>query len=127
MDTVALALLSFTFALPQEQPIEVLQYRFPSKEVAEEAMKFNRAYRLHLQTRQTMELHNFWEIQEAIAETDYLYHCWDWLNASQGGEGRDENYWKTAFERLRELIGDEAFYLGRMPPNVPYQRFSYIN
>jgi hypothetical protein len=127
MDTMAFALLSIAFASPQEQPIEVLQYRFPPKEIASEAMKFNRAYRVHLTARQVYELHNYWEIQEAITETDYLFHCWDWLAAGQGGEGRDESYWRTSFERLKELIGDEAFNAGRMPPNVPYHRFSYIN
>lgn len=128
MDTLSLAILSFVLSQPAEiEPIESLQSRFVPREAAFEAIKFNRAYRLHLQGRQAMELHNFWEIQEALTETDYLFHCWDWLHAAQRGEGREEPYWRESFKRLKELIGDEAFNAGQMPPNVPLNRFAYTN
>lgn len=101
--------------------------RFPPREIARQAMQFNRAYRQHVLGRQMMELHNWWYWQEVITETDYLYHCWDWLHAAQGGEGRDEHYWNTSLKRLRELIGDDAYHAGVMPPNVPMWRFAYAD
>jgi hypothetical protein len=128
METFALfAILSLLSETTPSESLEVLQYRFPPREVAKEAMNFNRAYRLHLVSRQVYELHNFWDIQDAITETDYLYHCWDWLHAAQKGEGRDEKYWMTSFMELKKRIGEEQFRLGIMPPNVPYNRFSYAN
>ena len=99
--------------------------RFPPREMAKQAMEFNRAYRLHVQDRQMMELHNFWYWQEVLEETDYLYHCHDWLHAAQNGEGRDETYWIISLQRLKELIGNDAYNAGVMPPNVPVHRFSY--
>lgn len=101
--------------------------RFPPREIARSALQFNRAYRLHVQGRQMFEQHNWWYWQEVITETDYLFHCWDWLHAAQGGEGRDENYWRASLRRLRELIGDENYSAGVMPPNVPMWRFGYMD
>lgn len=101
--------------------------RFPPREIAKQAMEFNRAYRLHIQSRQVLELHNWWYWQEALTENDYLFHCWDWLHAAQGGEGRDEGYWRLSLQHLREMIGDEAYCAGTMPPNVPSWRFQYVH
>ncbi len=101
--------------------------RFPPREISRQAMQFNRAYRLHAQSRQMMELHNWQYWQEVITETDYLYHCWDWLHAAQGGEGRDETYWTASLKRLKELIGEDAYNAGTMPPNVPVNRFTYVD
>lgn len=100
--------------------------RFPPKESARSAMQFNRAYRLHAQTRQSFELHRWWEWQETLSETDRLFHCWDWLHAAQGGEGREEAYWRTSLVRLRQLIGDEAYMAGTMPPPAPVWRFEMV-
>ena len=119
METILVALL-----LSADPPLSDRE-RFPPKEAAKQAMEFNRAYRLHLQSRQCLELHRWWDYQEAITETDYLFHAWDWLNAAQGGEGRGEDYWRLSLSRLKELIGDEAYHAGIMPPNVPMWRFQY--
>ena len=100
--------------------------RFPSCDSCRAAMQFNRAYRLHLQSRQVFEIHRHWELEEIIVETDYLYHCWDWLCAAQGGEGRDETYWLLALKRVQELIGSDAYNAGYMPPNVPFKHFGYV-
>ena len=117
--TVALLVLTTPPALADRD-------RFPPREVARQAMQFNRAYRSHLLHQQAMQLHRWEEWQEAITETDYLFHCWDWLHAVQGGEGRDEAYWLRSLERLKELIGEEAYAAGQMPPNVPLHRFYKI-
>lgn len=101
--------------------------RFPMRELAREAMQFNRAYRRHVENRQAFELHNWWYWQEVLTETDYLYHTWDWLHAAQGGEGRDEVYWRHSLLRLRELLGDEAYFTGVMPPAAPVWRFRYVD
>lgn len=119
-------LMSHLLLTPPEPGLYDRQ-RFPPREAAFQAIQFNRAYRLHLQNRQMMELHNWWHWQEALNETDYLFHCWDWLHAAQGGEGREETYWRSSLQRLRELIGEDAYNAGTMPPNVPTWRFHYMN
>jgi hypothetical protein len=102
------------------------RHRFPSRDVASRAMQFNRTYRRHVELRQMWELHRWWYWQEVRNETDYVYRCWDYLHAAQGGEGGDESYWRRSLMRLRDLIGDEAYYLGAMPPPAPVWRFHSV-
>ena len=122
MDCVLASLLIFS-----PQPSLMERVRFPPREIACEAMKFNRAYRRHVEERQALELHHWWYWQEVIGETDYLYHCWDWLHAAQGGEGRDEDYWRRSLQRLHELLGDDAYFQGVMPPPAPLWRFQLMD
>ena len=100
--------------------------RFPPQEAAYEAMQFNRRYRKWVAAQRWRQLHEaeYWD--HVLAETDYLFQCWDWLHAAQGGEGRDEEYWSESLERLRKLLGDEAYFAGAMPPPAPLWRFREI-
>lgn len=122
MDCVLATLLVFSTDPPLSD-----RERFPPRAVACQAMEFNRAYRRHVEGRQLLELHHWWYWQEVLRETDYLFHCWDWLHAAQGGEGRDEEYWRRSLRRLRELVGDEAYFQGAMPPPVPVWRFQLVD
>lgn len=99
--------------------------RFPPRELAHAGMMFNRAFRNHLRDRAAFEPHKAEWYMDAMIETDRLFHCWDWLHAAQGGEGRDEVYWRQSMRELRNWIGDEAYYAGSMPPSVPMWAFSY--
>lgn len=112
--------------IASSQPPLTDRDRFPPREVACEAMKFNRVYRNHVENRQALEAHQWWYWQEVLNETDYLYQCWDWLHAAQGGEGRDAEYWRRSLHRVRELVGDEAYYQGVMPPPVPVWRYQVM-
>lgn len=101
--------------------------RFPPAQVAADALRFNRAYRRHVEVRRWTFLHQreYWDT--VLAEIDYLYHCWDWLHAAQRGEGRDEIYWRYSLKRLRGLIGEDAYNEGSMPPPVPLWRFGWLD
>ena len=112
---------------PPEDPPLADRERFPPRAVAAQAMACNRAYRRFVQARQALELHRWFYWQEVLAETDYLFNCWDWLHAAQGGEGRDEAYWRHSLKRLRELLGEDAYYAGRMPSCVPFWRFQPLD
>lgn len=115
-------LLVALLGLPTDPPLYD-RGRFPPREVAYEAMVLNRAYRRHVETRRWTSLHerDYWAT--VLQETDYLFHCWDWLHAAQGGEGRDQQYWQYALKRLRDLLGEDAYHAGQMPPAVPLWRF----
>ena len=99
--------------------------RFPSREMCREAMAFNRAFVHHLEGKMLIEEWRWEYYREAIQETNKFFHCYDWLHAAQGGEGRDEQYWRHSLWVLREHIDWEAFYAGTMPPTVPFRYFSF--
>ena len=67
-----------------------------------------------------------WELRTALQETDHLYYIWDTVR-----DARCEYYYVTvrrqALKRLRDLLGEEAYYTTKLPPFVPLWRFQSIN
>ena len=57
-----------------------------------------------------------------LCETDRLFRAWDAVR-----DARCEFYYTTvrrhALKNLREMIGDDAFAAGELPPYVPEWRF----
>ena len=100
--------------------------RFPDRALVSDLLAFNRAYRQHLDSRLSVELVRWWELREAIQETDRLYQVWDTVR-----DARCEYYYVTvrrqALKRLRDTIGPESYYAGRLPPHVPTWRFQHID
>jgi hypothetical protein len=99
--------------------------RFPDRDTVNECLAFNRAYRQHIGVRQPVELARWWEYRAVIQETEQLYQVWDTVR-----DARCEYYYVTvrrqALKKLREMIGEEAYYQGRLPPHVPLWRFQEI-
>jgi hypothetical protein len=100
--------------------------RFPDRELVNELLSFNRAYRQHLCTRQSVDLGRWWEYRAALQETEHLYQVWDTVR-----DARCDYYYVTvrrqALKKLRELIGEDAYYAGRLPPYVPLWRFQRVD
>lgn len=100
--------------------------RFPDRASVNDLLGFNRAYRQHVDVRQPVELAHWWGLRAALQETDQLYQIWDTVR-----DARCEYYYVTvrrqALKRLREMIGDEAYYSGNLPPCVPLWRFQEID
>jgi hypothetical protein len=100
--------------------------RFPDRAAVGELLTFNRSYRQHLDNCQAVEMVHWWELREALQETDRLYHVWDTVR-----DARCEYYYVTvrrqALKRLRDLVGEEAYYSGQLPPHVPVWRFRWID
>jgi hypothetical protein len=96
--------------------------RFPDRPVVNELLSFNRAYRQHIDVRQPVELTHWWELRVALQETDRLYQIWDHVR-----DARCDYYYvvvrRQALKRLRDQIGDDAYYSGDLPPCVPLWRF----
>jgi hypothetical protein len=103
--------------------------RFPPREICRQAMQFNRAYKAHLTAHMAWYCgdsdRSQWFI-DALAETDQFFYVWDWCHAAQGGEARDETYWREALQRVRDSIGHGAYGAGQMPPPVPVWRFELV-
>jgi len=100
--------------------------RFPERSFVSDQLAFNRAYRQHLDNRLAVEPVRWWDLHEAIQETDRLYQVWDAVR-----DARCDYYYVTvrrqALKRLRDMIGPQAYFAGTLPPHVPVWRFQRID
>jgi hypothetical protein len=102
------------------------EWRFPDKQIVDNLMCLNRAYKNHLENRRSLELVYQQELNELIVEVEHLYQIWDTLRDSK------VNYYyvnvrRAALKKLRESIGDEAYYNGQLPSPIPLQRLTRID
>jgi hypothetical protein len=100
--------------------------RFPDRALINDLLAFNRAYRQHLDNRQALEQTYWWELREAVQETERLYQIWDTVR-----DARCDYYYVTvrrqALKKLRETVGEDAYWSGCLPPHVPVWRFARID
>lgn len=100
--------------------------RFPDRALINDLLAFNHAYRQHLTSLQSMELTYWWELREAQQEAERLYHIWDTVR-----DARCDYYYVTvrrqALKKLRESVGERAYWSGCLPPHVPVWRFARID
>jgi hypothetical protein len=101
-------------------------FRFPDRATINDLLAFNRAYRQHLDNRQALEQTFWWELREAVQETERLYQIWDTVR-----DARCDYYYVTvrrqALKKLRETLGEDAYWTGTLPPHVPVWRFARID
>ncbi len=101
-------------------------HRFPDRGTVNDLLAFNRAYRRYLDGRQALEQDRGQCLRAALKETDSLYQVWDAVR-----DARCEYYYITvrrqALKRLRQMIGQEAYDAGELPPYVPVWRFLEMN
>jgi hypothetical protein len=100
--------------------------RFPDRPLVNDLLTFNRAYRQHLDNRQALELDNAWDLREMVLEADRLYQVWDTVR-----DTRCDYYYITvrrqALKKLKESLGEQAYYSGCLPPHVPVWRFGRMD
>lgn len=98
-------------------------YRFPDRSAVNELVRFNRAFRKHLDQRHEVEMDRSETLRIVMHETDRLYQIWDAVR-----DARCEFYYVTvrrqALKKLEHLIGEESYSMGELPPNVPTWRFN---
>lgn len=96
--------------------------RFPDRGTVNDLLAFNRAYRRYLDARQPLDQDRCENLRVALKETDYLYQVWDAVR-----DARCEYYYVTvrrqALKRLRDMLGQESYAGGQLPPYVPLWRF----
>ena len=97
--------------------------RFPDRQAVNEFIRFNRAYRKTLETRQVWEADRADAIRIVVLETDRLYRVWDSVR-----DARCDFYYVTvrrqALKKLQEMLGQDAYTAGDLPPYVPEWRFT---
>ncbi len=95
--------------------------RFPGRDLVSDMMAFNRAYHDNLSKRLELDRIHAEELRQALQETDQLHRVWNTVH-----EINCPYYYVTyrrqALRQLRELIGEQAFYTGNLPPHVPLWR-----
>ena len=100
-------------------------FRFPDRTSVNELVRFNRAFRKHLDQRHELETDRHEEFRQVMQETDRLYQVWDSVR-----DARCEFYYVTvrrqALKKLKDLVGEEAYTSGTLPPNVPTWRFNEL-
>jgi hypothetical protein len=98
-------------------------HRLPDRRTVNERIKFNRAFRKHLEEREVWEPDRADLFYQAMQETDRFYRQWDAVRDAQC-----DFYYVTvrraALKKLQESLGDDAFAAGAMPPYVPEWRFA---
>jgi len=94
--------------------------RLPNRSTCSDNLTLNRRYREHVESRQGSD-----RVREVLQEVDRLSSVWDTVR-----DARCEYYYVTvrraALLRLREMIGEDAYYAGRLPSPVPLQHFQRI-
>jgi hypothetical protein len=116
-----LRLLRQRFVELQDAPAVAEAARLPCKEVVNDLLVCNRAYRQDLLARLEIDTVHSEELHAALLETEQLYQVWDTIRDASSA------YCfvfvrRQALKRLREMIGDHAFYSGELPPYVPLWR-----
>ena len=100
-------------------------YRLPDRNAVNELVQFNRGYRKHLTDKQTLERDRSEQYDVAVMETDRLYKVWDAVR-----DARCDFYYVTvrraALKKRKASIGEEAFLMGQLPPNVPTWRYNEL-
>ena len=95
--------------------------RLPTRQVAEDMVKANRAYRAEINDRRALELDRLALLNSIVCEADQLYRVWDAVR-----DARCDFYYVTArrqaLHKLRNAIGDDAYACGALPPNIPVWR-----
>jgi hypothetical protein len=102
---------------------DIQRYDHLSKDEINATIRLNRAYKLHLETRMAWEPDRQMILSEAIRETELCYRAWSNL-----AEMRTPFYFVSVRRRaalvFRDIVGEEAFQGGELPPSVPHWRFN---
>jgi hypothetical protein len=100
--------------------------RFPDRDLINELHTFNRQYRCYVEAYAAIDPRCKYECTLAISETDRLYEIWDNVR-----DAAMPFYYirvrRKALKKLREEIGPENYYAGRLPPHVPLWRFNRVD
>jgi hypothetical protein len=99
---------------------------FPPASVARECRDFALARYRWLRARRDCFGRS---LDAAVADQEYRHRCWDALADAAGAEGcdRQDPLGREALRRLRALLGEDDFRLGRMPEPAEWGQFSRID
>jgi hypothetical protein len=97
----------------------------PPNCVVADLCKLNEQYQCHLQMQQIIHAHNSDDLTEALREARHLYGVWDAVRRATA-PNQAWAYRRRTLRQLREMLGDNAYYSGQLPPCVPLWQFQEI-
>lgn len=117
-----------TKAIVTPDPFERELSPFPPKEVVTAWREFQKERIVYLETRLDHEKNTFddwrlYELREALWDVRNRYSIWDELDTAQC-TNLDYSMRKESLGRLKDVIGKEAYLIGRMPDPVDLFYFS---
>lgn len=99
--------------------------RFPPRETVNELVRFNRAFRAHLEQRWELETDRRPLLEAAIRETDERYRVMDECRTA-GCEFMYVTVRRQALKRMRDALGGRAYDCCELPYCVPLHRFNEV-
>ena len=130
METLIFMIASLAAMLDNRPPVEDKD-RFPSSEIASEAIELNAKYRTWLEANRPLDDHTgMW--LKAMTEADALWEIWQSVANLHSVTDESGNEYlleelRNRLEELRDVMGEEAYYAGRLPPPVPIWRFQRVD
>ncbi len=97
----------------------------PSPNLSRDVCCFNETYQAHLQMQRIIYPYRAEQIDAVMLETRQLYCVWDAVRRANS-TGESWALRRRMLLRLRDSIGDEAYYRGDLPCWVPCFRFEGI-
>jgi hypothetical protein len=99
-------------------------HRFPGRWVCTENRRFAAQYLNHLDDRLRNEPHLEYELARLAENARWHWACWNALE--DGWLLSNEEASRTALALVKQLVGDENYRLGVMPPPVPLWAFQEV-
>ena len=96
--------------------------RLPPASLIRQLLNTNCAYRQFLEARREVRRLDWDELTELLSETNRLREVWQCAADATSAD----HIWvcrRRALKRLRDLVGEEAYDAGSLPPCVPLWRF----
>jgi len=115
------ALLQNRHAQLQTAPPVADIQRFPGRELINDMIAFNRIFRDGVCKRMDLDAVHHEDLRDVLQETDHIHRVYSSLNDAQC-ERFSVTFRRQALAQLRNLLGPEAYYTGRLPPHVPLWR-----
>ena len=99
--------------------------RFPVKEQADRSRRFASDYHDYLSSRREVIRYRFDDFTEVMADAKKLLSIWEQVQVAVTPTNSCRSR-RLAMAQLREQLGEEAYYTGRLPAPVPVQNFREI-
>jgi hypothetical protein len=119
---VVASIIALAFCSASEMRLNAELARFPSFNMAMDMKSFSYAHAMWLATRANWEITPN-ELSDWMNENHSCHDAWSTLTFCHvGGLISLKKRWET-LKALKEILGDRAYYEGRMPPPAPIRRF----
>lgn len=107
-----------------DHPLSHDALRFPPTFECDHALAANYAFRTYVEAR--LAFNGRWgEGDEVLAECCRLAAAWSAARQAQGPGSVAAR--REGLKQLRQVLGAEAYYAGRMPPPIPVWRLTWLD